>query len=278
MTMSAERTAHYPNPDMHRIVGTHDVVFITLDTLRFDAAQAEFRSGRLPHLARHLDSAGWECRYTLGTFTYAAHCAFFAGFLPTPLAPGVHPRLFALEFEGSETIDSRTLVFKNQDSVVGGFADAGYRTICIGGVGFFNLRNPLGSVLPELFQERYWSRDYGVTAPRSTDAQVALACERLRDPALAATRIFLFINVSAIHQPNAHYGATSEDCLDSHAAALRYVDLALEPLWRALAARGRSFVMLCSDHGTAYGEDGYVGHRHGHPIVMHVPYAHFEIA
>ena len=29
-----------PIPDMHAIVGSHDIVFITLDTLRYDVAQA----------------------------------------------------------------------------------------------------------------------------------------------------------------------------------------------------------------------------------------------
>ncbi len=33
--------------------------------------------------------------------------------------------------------------------------------------------------------------------------------------------------------------------------------------------------ILCSDHGTAYGEDGYHGHRLGHPVVWTVPYAEF---
>jgi hypothetical protein len=31
--------------------------------------------------------------------------------------------------------------------------------------------------------------------------------------------------------------------------------------------------ILCSDHGTAYGEDGYHGHRIAHPVVWEVPYA-----
>ncbi len=29
------------------------------------------------------------------------------------------------------------------------------------------------------------------------------------------------------------------------------------------------------NHGTAYGDDGYTGHRLGHPSVWTVPYAHF---
>jgi predicted AlkP superfamily pyrophosphatase or phosphodiesterase len=265
------------NPDMHAIVGSHDIVLITLDTLRYDAAQSQFRAGRLPHLARYLPDSGWELRHTPGTFTYAAHAAFFAGFLPTPARPGPHARLFALRFEGSETTDAHTFVFDTSDNIVQGLAQRGYRTICIGGVGFFNLRNPLGSQLPNLFEERYWRREFGVTARESTDAQVALACERLSSPELADQRVFLFINVSAIHQPNCHYVNASSDSLESHAAALSYVDQALVPLWQALRARAPAFVIICSDHGTAYGEDGYTGHRHGHAVVMDVPYAHFRI-
>jgi hypothetical protein len=265
------------DPDMNRIVGTHDVVLITLDTLRFDAARAEFEAGGLPNLARLLGNGGWELRHTPGTFTYAAHCAFFAGFLPTPARPGPHPRLFALHFDGSETTNANTRVFHSTDNIITGFARAGYRTICIGGVGFFNLRNPLGSALPALFDERYWRPEFSVTARDSTDAQVALARERLASEELRSQRVFLFLNVSAIHQPNRHYTGAAGDSLDSHRAALRYVDSALAPLWSALAARGPSFVVICSDHGTTYGEDGYEGHRHGHPVVLQVPYAHFEI-
>ena len=34
---------------------------------------------------------------------------------------------------------------------------------------------------------------------------------------------------------------------------------------------------MCSDHGTAYGEDGYWGHRLSHPVVWTVPYAEFAL-
>lgn len=270
---------HMPLPhtlDMHTIVGTHDVLFITLDTLRHDAAQRCFREGRLPVLSRHLPHEGWEHRHTPASFTYAAHQAFFAGFLPTPARPGPHPRLFALAFAGSETIDANTFVFDGHADIVHGFASQGYHTLCIGGVGFFNLANPLGRALPGLFDEAHWHAGFGVTGPDSTDAQVALACERLRSDDLRGRRCFTFINISALHQPNRHYlPGTEHDNLDSHCAALAYVDRALAPLFACAAERAPTFVIVCSDHGTAYGEDGYHGHRIAHDVVMHVPYAHF---
>ena len=90
-------------PDMRRIVGSHDIVLVTLDTLRFDVAQRCHERGETPVLSSFLPRGGWARRHTSGSFTYAAHQAFFAGFLPTPSAPGVHPRLFATRFPGSTT-------------------------------------------------------------------------------------------------------------------------------------------------------------------------------
>ena len=263
-------------PDMRAIVGRRDLLLITLDTLRYDAAQQCYQRGELPVLGPLLPPGGWERRHTPGSFTYAAHAAFFAGFLPTPARPGPHPRLFALEFEGSETTDARTCVLRGRADIVSGLRDLGYRTICIGGVGFFNQRNPLGSQFPGLFDESHWNPGFGVTAPDSTERQVALACERLRSPELAGRRCFTFINVSALHQPNRHYlpGAV-RDGYDSHCAALRYADAALAPLFAALRERGGAFAIVCSDHGTAYGEDGFHGHRLAHEVVMTVPYTHF---
>ncbi len=90
----------------------------------------------------------------------------------------------------------------------------------------------------------------------------------------AKRRVFLFLNVSALHQPNRFYLPGAEcDTLESHAAALEYVDAQLPPLIAAARRRAPVLAILCSDHGTAYGEDGYSGHRLAHPVVWTVPYA-----
>lgn len=257
-----------------RLVGTHDILFITLDTLRYDVARDCLAQGRTPHLAALLPGRTWEQRHSPGNFTYAAHQAFFAGFLPTPMTPAKHPRLFAVEFPGSETIEPDTCVFDAPD-IVSGLAGRDYHTVCIGGVGFFNKASPLGQVLPGLFAESHWSPRLGVTNPDSTMNQVALAVEviaRLH----RTRRLFLFLNVSAIHQPNCCYlNGARADTLESHAAALAYVDRHLPPLFLALQRRAPVLCIVCSDHGTAYGEDGYTGHRVCHPVVWTVPYAEF---
>jgi Sulfatase len=258
--------------DPRRVVGTHDVLFITLDTLRYDVAAAALSEGRTPNFARLVGPKGWDLRHSPATFTYAAHHAFFAGFLPTPARPGPHPRLLAARFVGSETTTDRTIVFETPD-IISGFRAAGYHTVCIGGVGFFNKQTALGSVLPALFDESHWAANLGVTDPRSTEHQVALACARLT--ALHVDqRVFLFLNISAIHQPNCIFTPDAKrDTADTMAAALVYVDQHIPKLIETMCARAPVLAIVCADHGTAYGEGGYSGHRLAHPHVWNVPYA-----
>jgi hypothetical protein len=255
------------------LIGRHDVLFVTLDALRYDVAVEALVEGRTPCLQAVLPGGVWEKRHSPGNFTLAAHQAFFAGFLPTPTEPGKHARLFAVRFPGSETTADTTCVF-DAPNIVAGLAGRGYHTVCIGGVGFFNKLTPLGNVLPELFAESHWSPQLGVTDPRSTENQATLAEQVLADS--SARRLFLFINIAAIHQPNRFYvKGAGQDTLATHAAALQYVDGHLGRLLAAVRRRGPTLCIVCSDHGTAYGEDGYVGHRCCHPVVWTVPYAEF---
>lgn len=261
--------------DMNSIVGTHDIAWIVLDALRYDVAAEEMAAGRTPNLGTLI--GGWEKRHSPGTFTYASHTAFFAGFLPTPAHPGRHPRAFALAFEGSETTGATTCVLDGAANIPEGLAARGYHTLCVGGVGFFNLRNPLGNVLPGMFVERHWDRSTGVTDPKTFENQIAIVERSLA--ALPAEQLaFTFVNVAALHQPNHFYldGGPKEDTVASHAAALRYIDAHMPRLIAALKRRPL-FAIVMSDHGTLYGEDGYVGHRIAHPLVTTVPYAEVQL-
>lgn len=262
---------------MRTLIGSHDICLVTLDTLRFDVASELAGAGRTPRLARVLPGGRWERRHSPASFTYAAHHAFFAGFLPTPAGPGRHERLYAAAFPGSETAGGDTWVFDAPDLPTA-LAGVGYHTLCLGGVGFFNRRSPLGAVLPGLFAEAHWEPEFGVTSPACLDAQLDRLAEVL--PGRPVDRpVFTFLNVAALHQPNRHYlPGAGQDSRDSHAAALEYVDSRVDRLFALLTGRGRPvFTIICSDHGTAYGEDGHTGHRIGHDVVWTVPYAHFTL-
>lgn len=255
--------------------GRRDFLFLTLDALRHDVAATALAEGRTPNLQALLPR-GWEPRHSPATFTYAAHQAFFAGFLPTPVTPGIHERSIALRFPGSRTSGRRTLVLDGA-CLVAAYRAAGYRTICIGGTGFFNPATPLGAELPGRFDEAHWSREMGVASPRASALQFRLAAERLA--ALDADqRAFLFINAPATHAPTRIFvkGARVESCA-TQLAALADLDRHLPVLVEALRARGGAVGILCSDHGTCFGEDGHVGHRVAHPAVWTVPYAEIEV-
>jgi hypothetical protein len=155
---------------VRELIGSHDILLVTLDTLRYDVAAELAAAGRTPHLVRALPGGRWERRHSPASFTYAAHHAFFAGFLPTPVDPGAHNRLYAAAFPGSESAGAGTWVFDAPDLPTA-LAAAGYHTVCLGGVGFFNRRSPLGSVLPGLFAEAHWEPGFGVTAPAGLEAR-----------------------------------------------------------------------------------------------------------
>ncbi|MDB6151906.1 MAG: metalloenzyme protein [Chthoniobacteraceae bacterium] len=260
---------------MKDLIGRADILFITLDTLRYDAAQHAWLTGQLDTLAPYLGRRGWEKRHTPASFTYAAHHAFFAGFLPTPLGQGPHPRLFASQFAGSVSTIENTFCFE-EATLPQALAARNYRTICVGGTGFFNQQNQLARVLPSFFTEAHWSPDLGVACRNSAKNQIERAIQAV--DAARQERVFLFINISAIHQPNWFYGdGQGPDTLASHTAALVAVDRALQPLFQRLKKRAPTLALVCSDHGTAYGEDGYLGHRLGHEVVWNVPYAEFML-
>ena len=56
-------------PDVRSLIGTHDVLFVTLDTLRYDVAMQALRAGQTPHLAKLLPGGAWEERHSPGNFT-----------------------------------------------------------------------------------------------------------------------------------------------------------------------------------------------------------------
>jgi hypothetical protein len=255
--------------------GQRDLLLLTLDALRHDVATRAFAEGRTPNL-RALLPGGWEARHAPATFTYASHQAFFAGFFPTPIGPGRYERPIALRFPGSRSIGSSTLVLDGR-CIVRAYAAAGYRTICIGGTSFFNPASSLGADLPSRFEEAHWSREMGVTSPRASATQFALAADRLA-AVPPAQRAFLFINAAATHAPTRMFArGAREDSVATQLEALSDLDRHLPVVVEALRARGGCLGIVCSDHGTCFGDDGYVGHRVAHESVWTVPYAEIEV-
>jgi len=277
MLMSS-RAAQKPSVDMAQVVGALDILFVCLDTLRYDVAVQEEANGGTPVLNQY---GSWQKRQAPGNFTYPSHHAMFAGFLPCQYdAKSVADRelLFFPKAIGLGNKTPEGAYAFSGSTIMEGLEKDGYDTWCVGGVAFFDKRSDLGKVFPSYFQKSYWNPSFSCPVKDSTKNQVDFILKKLSN-ADAQKHIFLYLNVDAIHYPNYFYldGAVG-DSVQSHAAALRYVDGELGRLftaWKKL--RGSTFVICCSDHGTCYGEDGCQFHGVNHPVVNTVPYKHFFI-
>ena len=273
---ASARKERKPSVDMMQVVGASDILFVCLDTLRYDVAVQEEASGGTPVLNQY---GLWQKRQAPGNFTYPSHHAMFAGFLPCPFeAKNVTDRelLFFPKAIGlGNKTPERAFSFSGS-TIMEGLEKEGYETWCVGGVAFFDKRSDLGKVFPSYFQKSYWNPSFGCLAKDSTKNQVDFILKKVAK-ADSEQHIFLYLNVDAIHYPNYFYfEGASNDSVQSHAAALRYVDGELGRLfaeWKKL--RGSTFVICCSDHGTCYGEDGCQFHGINHPSVNTVPYKHF---
>jgi hypothetical protein len=246
------------------------ILFVTLDSLRYDTARTAYDDGRTPQLAALLPEGGWERRQTPGTFTLPAHIAFFSGFLPKLPQPEQPSRLWECRPPAFKTVLPETFVF-DAPNLLNGLAQHGYRSICIGGVTYFSRETPLGSVLPDLFDEDHWRPEFCSPEPDSTRHQVDQALEIAER--YDGRPLYLFVNVSATHVPHGHYLGQSTDTRASQRAALAYADTHLGRLITTLTTKERWLIILCADHGDAFGEDGYRGRGIAHPVVMNVPYA-----
>ncbi|WP_225828482.1 STM4013/SEN3800 family hydrolase [Streptomyces naphthomycinicus] len=248
-----------------------NILFVTFDSLRHDVARDALADGRTPRLAGLLPGGQWERRQTPGTFTLPAHMAFFSGFLPKLPQPQQPPRLWECRPPAFKDVPAETFVF-DAPNLLDGLAMHGYRTVCVGGVTYFSQETPLGSVLPAMFHEAHWRPEFCSPAIESTrdQADQALAIADRYD---GRQPLFLFVNVSATHVPHGHYLDSSTDSVASQAAALAYADTHVGRLLDGLTARGRWLVIMCADHGDAYGDDGYHGRGIAHPAVFNVPFA-----
>ena len=265
-----------PSVDMDQVVGSQDILLICLDTLRYDVAAEEAAAGNTPVLNRY---GPWEKCQAPGNFTYPSHHAMFAGFFPC--------RYGAKSLADRELLFFPAMVGMGKKAPAGAFAfsgstimegleKVGYATWCVGGVAFFDKRSPIGKVFPGYFKKSYWNPSFACPVKESTKNQVDFLLKKI-SAADKEQRIFLYLNVDAIHYPNYFYAdGVSHDNLQSHAAALRYVDRELGRLFAGWKSqRKEALVICCSDHGTCYGEDGCQFHGINHPYVNTVPYKHF---
>ncbi|MDE7425881.1 MAG: STM4013/SEN3800 family hydrolase [Lachnospiraceae bacterium] len=288
--MEKDSSKEWIHVDMNQIIGSHHILFLCLDALRYDVAKEEEELGNTPTLNQY---GVWQKCQAVGNFTYPAHQGMFAGFFPCYADAKQHKeriQLFFPENVGMGRKAPKGAYGFSQGTFVEALAEEGYETCCIGGVSFFDKRSGLGKIFPSYFTHSFWNPSYSPMVADSTRNQIDFAKKWLEKIPLE-NKVFMYLNISAIHYPNYFYPDLEQnpdkviqpnrgwkkDNRESHGAALRYVDKELAPLFEAFKQKGDTFVICCSDHGTCYGEDGCFSHGINHPIVNTIPYKHFHL-
>ena len=214
-------------------------------------------------------------------FTYASHAAMFVGFTPgdgLSQEAIVNPKcgkLVRLHGGGSPSRANDRFVLRGR-SMMEGFNNAGYLTAGTGAVKWFDDSSDVGRLLVQDFQHYMYAGNAW-----SLRKQLQWLSETVGG---ARRPVFAFINIGETHVPYYYEGApwsnadvtcrafaSSNNAVESarrQAACLTWVDQAIAPL---VGAFSKANIMICGDHGDAWGEGGVWEHGFHHPKVMEVP-------
>lgn len=252
------------------------VLFISLDSCRYDT----FVAANLPNMK----AVGPLHRAQAPShFTYGSHAAMFVGFTPgasSDAKPFLNPkfaRLFRLSYAGHPGIGTAGYVVSG-DNIVDGFRNAGFRTIGTASMAWFNPAMNVSASLRHGFDEFWFAKREGV------EPQVAWITDRLDAPGEDQERVFAFMNIGETHVPYYFNGAPwdrsdnpclsfqtvdrSQECRIRQTACAEHVDRQIAGL---LERFRHATILICSDHGDCWGEDGLWEHGVSHEMTLTVP-------
>lgn len=261
-----------------------NVLLLTFDSCRYDTLKA----ARTPVI----DSFGEILpAKSPASYTYAAHQSFFAGLLPNcelpiPFYNRFVRQLLGLGGVGETAVVASSLISVASDiNLVTGFRDNGWQTVGAGAMNWFRQK----ALIRGFENFKFTGTD--------ADAQIDYVLEHLDD---MQERFFAFINFGETHAPFDYKGKQTTCPVDVRARnmqwppvqkpgpvgvdnpgwhhqveAAEWLDAKLPRLFSALPAN--TIVVICGDHGEAFGEDGYWGHGVDHPTVYEVPLVMFRL-
>ncbi len=164
-----------------------------------------------------------------------------------------------------------------QENIVDGFNKLGYVTIGTGGVGWFKPSQTASAVLIEKFKHYNFFGNYFFLRKQIEWLKSKIIEDQSR-------RKFIFLNIGETHIPYWHEGAewAPEPCpcvpfskensreisQYRQRRCLEYID---SMLGEFLTITKDFNIVICGDHGDAWGEDGRWGHAIYHEKVHEVP-------
>lgn len=264
------------------ILHEESVLFLTLDSCRYDTVLAAMRAGTIPNLAA---LGPLHRAHAPSHFTFGSHASFWMGFTPGvegSREPWLNPKagkLFRMTFAGHGGSDGEQSFQLEGANIIEGFRRRGHHVIGTGAVDWFNSATATGAVLAEPFDRFFFAGNTWSLARQLAwiDAELKLAPQ--------GSPVFLFLNVGETHVPYWHEGApwdrwpspcvpfggdrcSLEESRRRQLACLEWVDVQLAQL---LARFAGATVLACADHGDCWGEDGLWEHGISHPATLTVP-------
>jgi hypothetical protein len=263
-----------PHPRLANSQDPRSVLFVTLDSCRYDT----FCDAATPNIKA---IGPLHKAMAPGYFTYGSHAAMFVGFTPgigERAESFINPKfgkIFKIAGAGfpGKNREHMTLAGRN---IIDGFKLMGYLTIGSGSARWFDPDTGTGKHLTQDFDHHYYPGDTWSLAK-----QLDWLAQRLAE---ARQPVFAFLNVGETHVPYYYDGASwlreynpcvpfgpnndASECRRRQTACLEFVDSLLAPLLHSFAS---STLLVCGDHGDAWGEDGLWEHGFHHPKVIEVP-------
>lgn len=256
-------------------VGSSSFLFVTLDSCRYDT----FTAARLPNISR----VGRTHRtFAPGNFTFSSHAAMFMGF--TPGDPSVevayvNPKYGKIFRVGRAASKGKAPAFLSLTgrNLVHGMKRHGYRTIGTGAASWFDPTQETSQVLVGDFDRFFYPGD-----TFSLERQLRFIDDQLSR--YGGSPVFVFLNVGETHVPYFFRGAPwdpypspcvpfgvandADASRERQRACVEFVDNRLGPL---LDRFSEANIIVCADHGDAWGEDDLWEHGIHHPKVLEVP-------
>ncbi|WP_223788791.1 sulfatase-like hydrolase/transferase [Marinicella meishanensis] len=253
-------------------------ILITLDSCRWDS----FELADTPFF----DSTGFfKKAHSQATYTMPSHLSMFSGIFPhvedrIPYYNRFEKNLLWL-VEPRKNIEA-LIDFENcPKDMIEGFGQMGMDTVGVGAMQWF--KSP---ILTEGFQQFNYT---GIHARQQI--------EYLMKSITNDKAFFHMLNLGETHDPYEFGGQVSHSnearykmrnqvdvgfdqaSFDKQIESVHFLDGVVEEYLSFVARTSEfpSIVVICSDHGECFGEDGMYGHGFYHPKIMEVPLAIFKI-
>ncbi len=269
---------------------SEDFLLVTWDSCRFDT----YVKAQTPVMDQFGQAKkGWA----MATYTLPSHVAMFHGFLPhvfEPL-PFYNRHLQQLWRISHRHVRNMPMVtFPPGTNIVTGFHKRGYFTVGIAAMDWFRD----AAALREGFER------FHVTGIDAQEQNRRLL--RSLEADSSSRPCFAFLNYGETHSPFRHKGmrgrksevderfslprifnqraileqhwTLDEESFQRQVACAEFLDSQMSEVIDFFRARGRPVtVVVCSDHGECFGENGLYGHAFYHEKVMEVPILIFRL-